>query len=166
MSGELLIELKPIGINITGPQSKPLLLLKDSSGDLTMPLPISSMDAGVLMQQTGKGATLSSPHLVTEQILKLADLKLERCVFTEMKSSNLMARLEFSYPGLEVLGSAPKSFEMKAEAAVALCLYLSVPLFATRELIWKARNQAVELQEQSEMMLFQTAAIRPHHYLM
>jgi bifunctional DNase/RNase len=158
MSADLLIELKPIGINVSSAHSKPLLLLKDSSGDLTMPLPISPLEAGVLMQQTGRGSTLSSPHSITEQILNFAGLKIERCLFTEYRNHNLYCRLEFR--------GNPKALEIKAEHAVSLCLYLNVPMYATRDLIWKARNQAIEIQEQSEFMIFQTAAFRPHHYLM
>lgn len=157
MSAELLIELKPIGINVTGATSKPLLLLKDTTGELSMPLPISALDAGVLMQQTGKGTTLSSPHHITEQILNFAGLKFERCVFTEFKNNCLYCRLELQ---------EEKALETKAEHAVSLCLYLNIPMFATRDLIWKARNQAAETQEHSDLMIFQTAAIRPHHYLM
>jgi bifunctional DNase/RNase len=158
MSAELLIELKPIGINVNGSPSKPLLLLKDSSGDLTMPLPISPLEAGVLMQQTGRGPTLATPHYMTEQILHFAGIKIERCVFTEYRSQVLYCRLDIE--------GQSRFLETKAEHAVSLCLYLNVPLYATRDLIWKARNQAVEMQEQSEFMIFQTAAIRPHHYLM
>jgi len=158
MSGELLIELKPIGINVNGTPARPLLLLKDSSGELTMPLPISALDAGVLMQQTGKGSTVTSPHHITDQILNFSGLKASRCIFTEYKNHTLFCRLEFEV--------SDKFFETKAEHAVSLCLYLNVPMFATRDLIWRARNQAVEMQEQSELMIFHTAALRPHHYLM
>jgi hypothetical protein len=158
MSAELLIELKPIGINITGSTSKPLLLLKDSTGDLSMPIPISALEAGVLMQQGGKGPTMASPHYITEQLLNFSGLKIERCIFTEYRNHTLYCRLEFC--------NLDRSVETKAEHALSLCLFLGIPIYATRELIWRARNQAVEIQEQSEFMIFQTAAVRPHQYLM
>lgn len=163
MSEERLIELKPLGINLNGAHSRPLLLLKDSSGDLTMPVPISHLEAGILLQQTGQGPTLSSPHNMTQQILTFAQLQIERCVIHAVKNSILMSQLEIKSqvdPSLSLL-------EVKAESAVSLCLFLNVPIYASRDMVWKARNQSLELQEsESQLHIFQTSAMRPHQYLM
>lgn len=167
MTAESLIELKPLGINVSDAPSRPLLLLKDDTGELTMPLAISAVDAGILLQQTGRGTSWSSPHVITEQILKLSSLKIKRCLFTEIRQGHVMAKLELSALDSEVPSSTELRFlEVKAEVAVILCLYLSVPLFATRDLIWKARHQGAEQKEQSELMVLQTSSFRPHSYLM
>ncbi|MCS6838950.1 MAG: DUF151 domain-containing protein [Bdellovibrionaceae bacterium] len=154
---DLLVMLKPLGINMSQMASRPLLLLRDDSGELTLPLPISPLDAGVLMQQAGKAATMWSPHQVTVEILKLAQLEPERCVFIEIRGGAVWGRLEFKNQ---------KAIEMRADYLVSLCLYLNVPIFATADLIWRARHQVFEIQEQDGLMLFQSSAFRPHEYLM
>lgn len=163
MSEEALIELKPLGINLSGPHSRPLLLLKDLAGDMTMPVPISHLEAGILLQQTGQGPTMSSPHNVTQQILTFAHLQIERCIIHAIKNTLLMSQLEIK----SEVDAKLNLLEIKAESAVALCLYLNVPIYSSREMIWKARSQSLELQEsESQLHVFQTSAMRPHQYLM
>lgn len=163
MSEEQLIELKPLGINLSGPHSRPLLLLKDLSGDMTMPVPISHLEAGILLQQTGQGPAVSSPHAITQQILAFAHLQIEKCVIHTIKNSILVCQLEIKSDKNSTLDF----IEIKAESAVTLCLYLSVPIYASRDIIWKARSQSLELQEaESQLHVFQTSAMRPHQYLM
>jgi hypothetical protein len=155
---EVWIQLKPFGINLTGAGAQPLLLLKDSSGELTLPLRIPALEVGILLGQSGKAQALTSPHLVTEQILKALGASIQRCVLYDVKAQHLMARLELSNG---------QFVEIRADQAVSLILYLNVPIFTTRELVWKARNLNVELQTQDEgLVLFQSAALRPHEYLM
>jgi uncharacterized protein len=152
-----LVELKPLGMNMSGLTSKPVLLLKDVSGEITMPLPITNLDAGILMQQTGQGAVMASPHGITEEILKLVSLKIKRCVFTEYHQNHLYCVLEFF--------NKKESLKVKAEQAISLCLYLNVSLYATRDLIWKARQQSMEKSYQEELLLLQAGFSRHHQYL-
>ena len=172
MAGEVLFELKPMGISITGADSKPLLLLRDDSGEMSMPLPITQLEAQILMNLTGKGITLANPYAATEHLLKWAGLKVNRCEFyLESSSSPLMARLCFAAPSEEGVSLLPLNSEpvclLKAEMVVALCLQLNVPMYASRDVIWSARKHSVDLQEsQDPLSIFQGAAFRPHHYLM
>lgn len=155
---EVWIQLKPFGINLMGSSSQPLLLLKDASGELTLPLRIHALEVGILMGQSGKGQVLTSPHIVTEQLLKAVGVSLQRCILHDVKGQQIMARLELS---------TGQFVEIRADQAVSLVMYLNAPIFTTRELIWKARSLSVEMETQQEgLVLFQSAAMRPHEYLM
>lgn len=157
---EVYIQLKPFGINLspTGAASMPLLLLKDSSGELTLPIPIHPIDAGILMQQSGKAVGFHSPYMVTEQVLKIFQVKVERCLIHEVRNSQIYCRLEFSNQ---------MHLDIKAESGICFAMYLNIGIFATRDVIWKARTLSLELQAKNDgLLIFQTSAIRPHEYLM
>lgn len=128
-----LIRLVPYGISLHPDPQRPILILKDETGDRTLPVALNPLEAGVTLnqfQQQG-GAT---PHKVTELILQSLDVKIKRCVFVEIKSHFQYVRLHLeNHPKLRTL-------KLRADEAMSLCLHLSVEIYATPEFMLASRE--------------------------
>ena len=157
-----LIQLIPFGITMTGEGLMPLLLLKNKMGDLTLPVPLSTLEAGVSLSQSNKTSVPLTPHKVTEVLLKSLDLKITKCIFKEIKAQGLMVSLMLqNHPRGE------KSISIRADEAMSLCLQLNVPFFATHDVIMQSRTTVIEQQGQLQQFLMSSkASERKHSYLM
>ncbi|GEM_PF-3307668 len=155
------IELKPLGVGISQITNRPELLLKNEEKDLIIPILISPLDAGVMIQQSGRSKSLSSPYLVTERILKEVGWTLKKCYLTGIDSSGqVLSRLEFTSPKKNI-------DNIKADQSLPLSIYLGVKIYATTETIWKikASNQG-QNDHMQEYHILNSVSDRGHTYLM
>ncbi|MBX2995959.1 MAG: bifunctional nuclease family protein [Bdellovibrionaceae bacterium] len=130
-----LIRLTAYGMTVTNDGGRPMLLLRDERGELTLPVPMGPLEGGVAMAQSNRMAPPSSPHRVTELLLKSMDLKITRCVFSEIDGFRQWVELE-----LENHPLGAKTLRVRADECMSLCLHLEVPVYASRALILKARD--------------------------
>lgn len=162
MSEESLVQLFPFAMTVTGDGQRPLLLMKDSSHELTLAIPLNPIEAGITLTQSNKMAAPSSPHRVTELLLKSMGLKIKRCLFSEIRTGQLWVQLELENHPLN-----QQALFIRADESMSLCLHLEVPVFASREFILKSRVYSGEFRSQSrEMVLNPKILEKPHPYVM
>jgi len=135
-----LIQLHPYGLSFDGDPSRPFLLLKDETHEVTLPVAVNPLEAGVTLTQNNRNSEKRplTPHKFSHWLLESLDIQIVRCVFVEIKGL-------FQYVRLYMVGH-PKtnSVKLRADEAMSLCLLLNVPIFATRSFIGRSRVMATE----------------------
>jgi bifunctional DNase/RNase len=128
-----LVQLFPYGVTLDGDATRPFLLLKDEAHVHTLPVAVSPIDAGVVLSQSNKMILESSPHKFTASLLQSLGIEIKQAVFVEIKGSSQYLRLYLSgHPGMS-------SIKLRADEAMSLCMFLEVPLFATKNFIGRSR---------------------------
>lgn len=134
-----LVRLFPYGLSVTTDATRPFLLLKDEAHQYTLPVAVSAIDAGVALSQSNKMILESSPHKFTALMLESLGIEIKQAVFVEIKGAHQYLRLYISgHP-------RTNSVKLRADEAMSLCLYLGVPLFATKTFIGRSRVLTAEL---------------------
>lgn len=141
-----LVQLFPYGLSVTTDASRPFLLLKDEAHQYTLPVAVSPIDAGVALSQSNKTALESSPHKFTAILMQSLNIEIKQAVFVEIKGSHQFLRLYISgHSGLS-------SLKLRADEAMSLCLYLNVPLFATKNFIGRSRVMSAEVEGRTQKL--------------
>lgn len=135
-----LVQLFPYGLSVTTDVTRPLLLLKDEAHVYTLPVAVSPIDAGVALSQSNKTTLESSPHKFTALLMQSLGVEVKQAVFVEIKGSHQYLRLYLSG------NPQMSSIKLRADEAMSLCLYLDVPLFATKAFIGRSRVMSSELE--------------------
>lgn len=139
-----LVQLFPYGLSVTGDVTRPFLLLKDEAHTATLPVAVSPIDAGVALAQSSKTDLESSPHRFTATLLQSLGIEIKQAVFVEIKGSSQYLRLYLSgHPGMS-------SVKMRADEAMSLCLFLGVPLFATKKFIGRSRVMSTQVENSAQ----------------
>lgn len=160
ISDEDLIRLEPYGLSLNLDPSRPLLLLRDETGQHTLPVFLTPIEAGVTIQQANQQVLPTTPHRVTEMLLESLNIKIEKCVFVAIKDHHQYMRLYLD--GHPTQGS----LKVKAEEAMSLCLHLGVPLYATKRFMNKSRMMSAELEGLSKGLQLNPAVLmKTHEYL-
>lgn len=134
-----LVRLFPYGLSVTTDATRPFLLLKDEAHQYTLPVAVSPIDAGVALSQSNKMILESSPHKFTAIMLETLGIEIKQAVFVEIKGAHQYLRLYISgHP-------RASSIKLRADEAMSLCLYLGVPLYATKTFIGRSRVLSAEL---------------------
>lgn len=161
-----LVELKPFGLSLTNELAKPFMIFKDlKTEQLTLPVPLAPIEAGLTLAQSTTQNVPVAPHRFVEMLLGSLDIRIEKCIFMEIKGLNQYVRL--------FLVGHPKynSMKVKATEALSLCIHLKVPFFATKEFIQKSKNmnvvpvqaaKTVEVASDAHALL---ASLVPHGYV-
>lgn len=138
--GQELIKLVPYGVSIATDLSRPILILKDEKGELSLPVAINPLEAGVALSQSQKSEAPVTPHRFTALLMTSLNITLEKCVFAEIKGHHQYVRLYVKgHPDQE-------SFKIRADEAMSLCLYQNIPLYATRDFMHKSKIMSAELE--------------------
>ena len=135
-----LVQLFPYGLSVSTDASRPFLLLKDEAHQYTLPVAVSPIDAGVALAQSNKAILESSPHKFTAMLLQSLGVEIKQAVFVEIKGSHQFLRLYIS--GNPVVSS----LKIRSDEAMSLCLYLGVPLYATRNFIGRSRVMSAAIE--------------------
>lgn len=156
-----LVELFPYGLSLSNDASRPFMILKDKSGDMTLPVPINQLEAGVTLTQSAHSLEPITTHKFSEKLLESLDIKLERCVFVEIKGIHQYVRIYMKGH------SQYQSLKFRADEVMSLCIHLKVSIFATKNFINRSKQMSAEI-----VGLAQNAAQNPlglaktHTYLM
>lgn len=151
-SDQDLIELKAYGLSLNNDTTRPFLILKDQSGDFTLPVGISQIEAGVTLAQNNAHQFNSTPHAFLEKLINSLDITIEKCVFSEIIGHHQFVRLFMKgHPQYQ-------SFKIRADEAMSLCLHLKIPFFATKNFIHKSKVMSTQLTEQGSDVSFQQLA--------
>lgn len=155
-----LIELFPYGLSLSNDAHRPFMILKDKSGDLTLPVPINQIEAGVALTQSSHLAE-STTHKFSEKLLASLEIKLERCVFVEIKGVHQYVRLYMAGH------SQYQSLKFRADEVMSLCIHLKVPIFSTKNFINRSKLMSAGIVEMAQGLLQDPISmIKIHNYLM
>ncbi|MFP5519643.1 MAG: bifunctional nuclease domain-containing protein [Bdellovibrionia bacterium] len=135
-----LIQLFPYGVSFGTDPQRPFILFKDAQHEYTLPVAISPIEAGILINQSNKYSTASNPHQVTVALLKSLGIAIQQCVFVEIKGSHQYLRIYMTG------NPNTNSLKVRADEAMSLCLYLGAPIFATKTFIGKSRAMSAQLE--------------------
>lgn len=156
-----LVELFAYGLSLANDAGRPFMILKDKSGEMTLPVPINQIEAGVTLTQSAHSTGQITTHKFSERLLESLDIKLERCVFVEIKGIHQYVRVYMKGH------SQYQSMKFRADEVMSLCLHLKVPIFATQNFIMRSKHMSAEIvnlaQNASENAW---ASIKTHTYLM
>lgn len=133
------IEMFPYGLAMSPGSSRPVMIFKDESGQKVLPVWLSPLDAGIAVNQSGGGATDTSPHHLTWKILEPLGVKLKKCFFTEVRGHHQFVKLHFS--GNENL----RRLESRADEAISFCLSTECKFYCRLEFIERCRILDVEM---------------------
>lgn len=156
---EDLVQLFPYGLSVTTDAARPMLLLKDEGHQYTLPVAVSPIEAGVALSQNNKTVAQSSPHKFSELLMQSMGIEIKQAVFVEIRGAHQYIRLYLSgHPGMN-------SVKLRAEEAMSLCLYLNVPIFATKSYIGRSRVMSAEVEGNAQKLGSLTATIDRTGYL-
>ena len=160
ISAENLIKLEVYGISLNHDPARPLLLLKDQSQAHVLPVYLTPIEAGVTIQQSNQQMLPTTPHRVTELLLESLAIKIERCVFVELKDHHQYVRLFFEgHPN-------QGSIKVRADEAMSLCLHLKIPIFATVKFMNKSKIMSAELESLAQgLKICPVGLMKSHQYL-
>lgn len=154
-----LVQLFPFGLELGVDAARPILLLKDATHQLTLPVQISPIEAGVTLTQSNQGAPPAGTHHFVEMLMESLGIRPLQCVFVQVKGAHQFVRIYLS-------GHATaNSLRLRAEDAMSLCLHLKIPIFATRKFIDRSRTLVAEPLDKNVQVLPQLQQ-RPHPYMM
>lgn len=139
-----LVRLFPYGLSVTQDAMRPFLLLKDEAHQYTLPVAVSAIEAGVALSQSNKMILESSPHKFTAKLLETLGMEIKQAVFVEIKGSHQYLRLYMSGH------SDVTSMKLRADEAMSLCLYLEVPIFATKKFIGRSKVMSAEVESSAQ----------------
>lgn len=132
-----LVELFPYGLSLSNDASRPFMILKDKTGDMVLPVPVNQLEAGVTLTQSGAHAV--RPHAFSVRLLESLDIRLERCLFVEIKGVHQYVRVYMSgHPRYH-------SLKFRADEVMSLCIELKTPLFATKNFINRSKVMSAEI---------------------
>lgn len=156
-----LVELFPYGLSLTNDASRPFMILKDKTGEMVLPVPINQIEAGVTLTQSAQAATPVSTHQFSTKLLESLDIKLERCVFVEIKGVHQYVRLYMSgHPQYQ-------SMKFRADEVMSLCIHLKVPLLATKNFINRSKVMSAEIVGLAQGVVNNPLLLtKAHQYLM
>src|SRR6476620_8326891 len=73
-----LIELFPFGLSLTNDSTRPFMILKDKQQEVSLPVAINQIEAGVTLTQSATSTVPVSLHRFSESLLESLNIKLER----------------------------------------------------------------------------------------
>lgn len=141
-----LVRLFPYGLSVTTDAARPFLLLKDEAHQYTLPVAVTPIDAGVALSQSNKEVLQSTPHKFTSMLMQTMGVEIKQAVFVEIKGNHQYLRLYLS--GITQVNS----MKIRADEAMSLCLYLNVPLFATKGFIGRSQVMSAEVQSGAQKL--------------
>ncbi len=126
------IEMFPFGVAVGASQTRMVMIFKDKAEKRVLPIWLSPMDAGIAVTQSATNKE-GSPHTLALQILDGLGVRLEKCLFKEVRGHRQFAELHFT--GSKKL----KDLTVPADAAISFCLRAGCRFFATVDYIERSR---------------------------
>ncbi|MCB0337974.1 MAG: bifunctional nuclease family protein [Bdellovibrionales bacterium] len=141
MSKEKAIEMFVGGLVLDPNTQAPIVILKDESGDLCLPIWIGVAEATAIATVI-KNLNLARPmtHDLLFRILSEAGLGIQRIVITDLKDSTYFAELVVSQ------GDKIFIFDSRPSDAIAIALRASAPIFVVEHVVHEAK---ISLQGQT-----------------
>lgn len=133
------IELFPYGVTFGVEDDRPVLLLKDESGERVLPVWLSPLDAGMVLAESDTTSAHQQAHKLSLEILKSFSLELKQCRFIELQGHYQIVQLALEGPDF------CRQIISRADEAMSFCLNAKARFFAQDGLINRSRQLTKEL---------------------
>ena len=156
-----LIKLIPFGIQVSPDGMRPILILKDEKGIHSMPVSLNPIEAGVAITQSNKNIAPSTPHRFSQSLLDSLNIKLESCIFTEIRGAHQYVLISFiNHP-------SQKTMKFRADEVMSVCLHLNVPFYATLDYMSRSRVLSAQAEGAMRDLKLQPNILnKTHKYIM
>ncbi len=155
------IEVFPFGVTISADEARPIMLFRDASEKISLPIWLSPIDAGISLSQEFQNSAAISPHHLTYKILKELGVILEVCSFVEINGHSQIVELKFN--GDQRL----EKLKHRADECLSFCLFAKAKFFASQWFIQRSRELKSEIQTiQQGLKLEPEIARNQHPYMM
>ena len=140
-SDEKWIELFPYGVTMAADRLRPIMLFKDKLEQQVLPVFLSPIEAGLVVNHTQESLVATSPHHLTSKILGNLGVKLKKVHFTDVRGS-------LQYIDLHFKGSTRlKTIESRADEAISFCLSEDAQFFCRPSYFRKCRELEGEMTQ-------------------
>lgn len=141
-------ELKPYGITFGMDPNKPLFIFKDLTETKVLSLPLSPLEAGIVLSQLNSAVT-NSPHLWTEAAFKTFGLRISRSVFLGYMETQQWMRVEMEIDGKaedQSLQVNRFQFEGPVQEWLSLSLFHKAKFWISLEVLSGLISKASEIE--------------------
>ncbi len=128
-----MIEMELTGVRVELPSNQPIVLLREREGERYLPIWIGAAEAAAIaLSLQGVATPRPMTHDLLKNILEEVAVDVRRVTVTELRDSTFYATIE--------LGRSQDRFEVSSRPsdAIALAVRLSVPIFASEEVLEEA----------------------------
>jgi len=128
-----MIEMELTGVRVELPSNQPIVLLREREGERYLPIWIGAAEAAAIaLSLQGVSTPRPMTHDLLKNILDEVAVDVRRVTVTELRDSTFYATIE--------LGRSQDRFEVSSRPsdAIALAVRLSVPIFASEEVLEEA----------------------------
>jgi len=134
MSNEKAIEMFVGGLVLDPNTQAPVVVLKDESGELALPIWIGVAEATSIASAI-KQVQMARPltHDLIYSLFGEVGVKVERVIITELKDSTYYAELVLSH------GEKALIFDSRPSDAIAIALRASAPIFVAQQVLEQAK---------------------------
>jgi uncharacterized protein len=134
MTSETAVEMYVGGLVLDPNTQAPVVVLKDESGNLCLPIWIGIAEATSIASAI-KQVTMARPltHDLMYDIFQDLGMKVERIVITELKDSTYYAELVLSH------GDKALIFDSRPSDAIALAIRAAAPIYVTQAVLDQAK---------------------------
>lgn len=134
MGNETAIEMFVGGLVLDPATQAPVVVLKDESGEICLPIWIGIAEATSIASAI-KQVNMARPltHDLMYDIFGELGLRVERVMITELKDSTYFAELVLSF------GDKALIFDSRPSDAIAIALRASAPIFVTQQVLDQAK---------------------------
>lgn len=134
MTKEHAIEMFVGGLVLDPNTQAPVVVLKDESGEICLPIWIGVAEATSIASAI-KQLTMARPltHDLMNEIFEEVDIRLQRVIITELKDSTYFAELILSH------GDKALVLDSRPSDAIALALRASAPIFVAQQVLDQAK---------------------------
>jgi bifunctional DNase/RNase len=137
-----MIEMTLVGVRVELPTNQPIVLLKENDGDRYLPIWIGSAEAQAIASALqGVVAPRPMTHDLMRDLLRTLEVGVQKIEITELREQTFYALIHLARNGSTVeVSSRPSD-------AIALAVRMSVPIFASEDVLDDA---AIRLDEEDE----------------
>ena len=129
------------GLTIDPLTNSPIVILKESDGERTLPIWIGLLEATAIASEL-EGIKFSRPmtHDLLTNIMGLIEIKVNRVEVCDLKNNTYYALIHITHKGEEI------SIDARPSDALALSLRVNAPIFVAEEVI----NQSKQIDLKAE----------------
>lgn len=121
---KVLVEVKPYSLTLGSKSDPSMLLFREvGEGQRVLPVPLSPLDAAVVLGMITGARKKESPHDWTKELFDMAGMKLEQAIFFFEEDKGLGVALQVEKK------SGAHTIVISSESSMSLCLYHDIKFF-------------------------------------
>lgn len=143
MEDKILRPMVISGLTVDSLTNSPIVILKESDGDRTLPIWIGLLEATAIASEL-EGINFSRPmtHDLLKNIMGLVEIEVEKVEVCDLRNNTYYALIHLKHNGKKM------SIDARPSDALALSLRVGAPIFVAEEVINKSKQ--IDLQAEAE----------------